>query len=286
VSVPVASAPSAADLPAPSVALVILDGWGLAPEGPGNAIALARTPVFDQLWEAFPHTQLTATGESVGLPPGQMGNSEVGHLNLGAGSVVKQDLARIDEAVESGDFRRNEALRAACAAARTGGGAVHLIGLVSAGGVHSSLRHLEACIELAYRERVSEIVLHAFTDGRDTGPQSSPEYLAEAERCLGHAARHGVPARVGSVMGRYWGMDRDSRWDRTQRAYDALVHGQGLSAPSAAEAVRAAYERGETDEFIQPTVVGAARPLERGADALRAIEERRATGKIVLRLRD
>ena len=263
-SVPVASAPSAADLPAPSVALVILDGWGLAPEGPGNAIALARTPVFDQLWEAFPHTQLTATGESVGLPPGQMGNSEVGHLNLGAGSVVRQDLARIDEAVESGDFLRNEALRAACAAARTGGGAVHLIGLVSAGGVHSSLRHLEACIELAYRERVSEIVLHAFTDGRDTGPQSSPEYLAEVERCLGHAARHGVPARVGSVMGRYWGMDRDSRWDRTQRAYDALVHGQGLSAPSAAEAVRAAYERGETDEFIQPTVVGAARPLRDG----------------------
>jgi 2,3-bisphosphoglycerate-independent phosphoglycerate mutase len=220
--------------------------------------------VFDQLWEAFPHTQLTATGESVGLPPGQMGNSEVGHLNLGAGSVVKQDLARIDEAVETGDFLRNEALRAACASARSGGGAVHLIGLVSAGGVHSSLRHLEACIELAYRERVSEIVLHAFTDGRDTGPQSSPEYLAEAERCLVHAARHGVPARVGSVMGRYWGMDRDSRWDRTKRAYDAMVHGEGLAAESAQDAVRAAYDRGETDEFIQPTVLGTPRLLRDG----------------------
>ena len=246
---------------APSVVLVVLDGWGLAPDGPGNAVSLAGTPVFDELWREYPHTQLDASGPSVGLPPGQMGNSEVGHLNLGAGAVVKQDLARIDDAIESGEFFRNEALRAACAAAREHGGALHLIGLVSAGGVHSSLGHLEACIELAVREQVPEVVLHALTDGRDTLPTSAPGYVAQAEAWLAEASGRGVPARVASVGGRYWGMDRDSRWDRTKRAYDAIAHAEGLAAESAQDAIRLAYGRDETDEFIQPTIVGEPRPL-------------------------
>jgi 2,3-bisphosphoglycerate-independent phosphoglycerate mutase len=243
---------------------VILDGWGLAPDGPGNAVAHARTPVFDELWATYPHTELNAGGEAVGLPPGQMGNSEVGHLNLGAGAVVKQDLARIDETIETGEFFRNAALRAACAAAREQGGALHLLGLVSAGGVHSSLGHLRAAIALAVRERVPEVLLHALTDGRDTLPTSSPEYIAEAEAWLAEATAQGVPARVATLMGRYWGMDRDSRWDRTQRAYEAIVHGEGLNAAGAQEAIRLAYGRDETDEFIQPSVIGEPRPLRDG----------------------
>ena len=161
--------------------------------GPGNAVSLADTPVFDELWATYPHTQLEACGPAVGLPEGQMGNSEVGHLNLGAGTVVKQDLARIDEAIDDGSFFENPALRAACAAARDSGGTLHLVGLVSAGGVHSSLKHLRACIELGARERVPAIVLHAFTDGRDTLPTSSPEYFAQAEAWLAEATSAGVP---------------------------------------------------------------------------------------------
>jgi 2,3-bisphosphoglycerate-independent phosphoglycerate mutase len=252
----------------PSVALVILDGWGIAPPGPGNAVSLAATPVFDELWASFPHAQLDACGPAVGLPEGQMGNSEVGHLNLGAGSVVKQDLVRIDEAVANGSFFENPQGRAACAAARESGGNLHLAGLVSDGGVHSSLDHLRACIELGTRERVPGIVLHAFTDGRDTLPTSSPEYLAQVEEWLAAASGAGVPARVGTVMGRYWGMDRDRRWDRTQRAYDALVHGEGSSAGSAEAAVKMAYGRDETDEFIQPTVIGEPAPLRDGDSVL------------------
>jgi 2,3-bisphosphoglycerate-independent phosphoglycerate mutase len=247
--------------PVPSVALVILDGWGIAPPGPGNAVSLAETPVFDELWATYPHTQLDACGPAVGLPEGQMGNSEVGHLNIGAGTVVKQDLVRIDEAIADGSFFDNPALRAACAAARDSGGSMHLIGLVSAGGVHSSLEHLRACIELGTRERVPAIVLHALTDGRDTLPTSSPGYLAQAEEWLAEAGSAGVPARIGSVMGRYWGMDRDGRWDRAKRAYDAIVHAEGLAAKSAAAAVKTAYGRDETDEFIQPTIVGEPAPI-------------------------
>ncbi len=254
--------------PVPSVALVILDGWGIAPAGPGNAVSLADTPVFDDLWATYPHTQLEACGLAVGLPEGQMGNSEVGHLNLGAGTVVKQDLARIDEAIDDGSFFENPALRAACAAARESGGTMHLVGLVSAGGVHSSLKHLRACIELGARERVPAIVLHAFTDGRDTLPTSSPEYIAQAEAWLAESTSAGVPARIGSVMGRYWGMDRDQRWDRTKRAYDALVHSDGLQAQSAQAAVKMAYGRDETDEFIQPTIVGDAAPIRDGDSVL------------------
>jgi 2,3-bisphosphoglycerate-independent phosphoglycerate mutase len=228
------------------VALIVLDGWGLAEPGPGNAIDLADTPVFDELWERYPHTTLTAWGPVVGLPEGQMGNSEVGHLNLGAGAVVKQDLLRIDEAIEEGSFFENEVLREACRTER-----LHLLGLVSAGGVHASMGHLKALVELARDQGVPDTVIHAFTDGRDTNPDSGAGYLAELEAELPEEAR------VGSVTGRYYAMDRDNRWDRTELTRAALVDGEAeFSAEGGEAAVRAAYERGETDEFIKPTLVG------------------------------
>ncbi len=239
----------------------MLDGWGLAEPGPGNAVSLADTPVFDKLWATFPHTTLTACGAAVGLPEGQMGNSEVGHLNLGAGAVVKQDLVRIDEAVADGSLAENKVLRAAFADAPR----VHLLGLVSDGGVHSSLEHLRALIALGGELAPdTDVVLHAFTDGRDTLPHAGVGYLAELD------ANRGV--RVGSVVGRYWAMDRDKRWERTQRAYDMLVHGRGragsVPAASGEQAVRDAYERGETDEFIEPTLVGAEARIRPGDSVL------------------
>ncbi len=237
--------------PVPSLALVILDGWGLAAPGPGNAISLAETPVFDRLWSDCPHTQLSAQGRDVGLPDGQMGNSEVGHLNLGAGAIVKQDLARIDDAIADGSFFDNEALLAACELARNSPrGRLHLLGLVSDGGVHSGWEHIEATIELTSQEGVPEVVFHAFTDGRDTLPHGGRAYLAELERWLRQAGR------IGTVGGRYYAMDRDTRWERTKLAYDAIVHAQGLRAESAEEAIAASYERDETDEFVKPTVIG------------------------------
>jgi 2,3-bisphosphoglycerate-independent phosphoglycerate mutase len=256
------------------VCLVVLDGWGLAPPGPGNAVSLADTPVFDELWAASPHTTLSACGAAVGLPEGQMGNSEVGHLNLGAGSVVKQDLVRIDDAIDDGSLTHNRVLRAAFAGGDAAGEdgesqggyggsrgvpsspecdaplRIHLLGLVSDGGVHSSLEHLRALIALAGEiAPQTDVVVHAFTDGRDTLPHAGVAYLAELDHIGG--------ARVGSVVGRYWAMDRDRRWDRTQRAYDMLVHGRApYRADNGEQAVRDAYERGETDEFIEPTLVG------------------------------
>jgi 2,3-bisphosphoglycerate-independent phosphoglycerate mutase len=228
----------------PSVCLVVLDGWGLAEPGPGNAVELADTPVFDELWESHPHTTLTACGRAVGLPEGQMGNSEVGHMNLGAGAVVPQDLTRIDDAIEDGSFFDNEVLRRACDTER-----LHLMGLVSDGGVHSSVGHLKALTELAAREEVPDVVLHAFTDGRDTPPRSGAGHVAEAETW---------DLRVATVSGRYYAMDRDRRWERTQLAFDAIVHGEAEPPPAETgeAAVKAAYERGETDEFIKPTLVG------------------------------
>ncbi len=232
-------------LPARSACLVVLDGWGLAEPGPGNAVSLARTPVFDELWASYPHSTLTAWGRAVGLPEGQMGNSEVGHLNLGAGAVVRQDLVRIDDAIAAGSLADDEQLRAAFAGAQR----THLIGLVSDGGVHSSLDHLRALIELGRSLAVKDLVVHAFTDGRDTLPHAGAGYMGELDRIEG--------ARVGSVIGRYWAMDRDRRWERTQRAYDLLVHGRAAHhAASGWDAVEHAYRRGETDEFIEPTLVG------------------------------
>jgi 2,3-bisphosphoglycerate-independent phosphoglycerate mutase len=222
-------------------ALIVLDGWGLAPPGEGNAVDRARTPVFDELWATFPHTRLIACGEAVGLPEGQMGNSEVGHLNLGAGAVVKQDLVRINEA----DFTDNAVLTAAM----DGVERLHLVGLVSDGGVHSSLDHLDRLVALARSQGVRDVVVHAFTDGRDTSPTSGAGFLAHVDGLDG--------ARVGTVVGRYYGMDRDERWERTAKAAALLLRGEAAHrAPSGEAAVRAAYDRDETDEFITPTVVG------------------------------
>ena len=236
--------------PFAAVCLVVLDGWGTAPAGPGNAVALARTPVFDELWATYPHTELITCGRAVGLPDGQMGNSEVGHLNLGAGSVVRQDLTRIDDALHDGTLAANPVLRAALG----GSGRVHLLGLVSAGGVHSSLEHLQALIALAGELGDAEVILHCFTDGRDTAPHDAIAALEQLEAVGG--------ARIASVVGRYFAMDRDGRWERTQRAYDLLVHARAAHhTASGSEAVREAYERGETDEFIEPTVVGDPAPI-------------------------
>jgi 2,3-bisphosphoglycerate-independent phosphoglycerate mutase len=240
------------------VVLVVLDGWGLAEPGPGNAVELADTPVFDELWERWPHTTMTAWGPAVGLPEGQMGNSEVGHLNLGAGAVVKQDLLRIDEAIEDGSFFENEVLRAACNTER-----LHLLGLVSAGGVHASMEHLKALVKLAAGQGVEDIAIHAFTDGRDTNPDSGAGYLAELE------AELPGNARVASVTGRYHAMDRDRRWDRTELTVKALVEGDAeFTAESGEAAVRAAYERDETDEFIKPTLVGEEGRIRPGDSAI------------------
>jgi 2,3-bisphosphoglycerate-independent phosphoglycerate mutase len=244
-------------LPVEAAALIILDGWGLAADGPGNAISLAATPVFDELWSAYPTTTLTACGRAVGLPEGQMGNSEVGHLNLGAGSVVVQDLTRIDAAAQDGSFAANEVLRDAFTAAER----VHVIGLVSDGGVHSSLEHLRALIEMAAALDVPDLVVHAFTDGRDTLPHGGVGYLEQVGEWTASA---GV-GRIGSVIGRYYAMDRDKRWDRVKLAYDMLVHGEAEHhADSGAQACRDAYERDETDEFIAATLVGEEARIRRG----------------------
>ena len=205
--------------PFPLVALVVLDGWGCADSGPGNAVELAETPVFDALWERYPHTTLRASGEDVGLPRGQMGNSEVGHLTIGAGRVVPQDLVRVNRAIESGEFFENPALLDAFARARDRGGNVHLLGLVSYGGVHSHIDHLRALLELAGREGMAErTYVHAFTDGRDVSPTSARADLAELVA---------EGAQIATVTGRYYAMDRDQRWDRTDRALAAISGRRG-----------------------------------------------------------
>jgi len=236
----------------PAVCLVVLDGWGLAPDGAGNAVSLADTPVMDRLWAQFPHAQLRTSGTDVGLPEGQMGNSEVGHLNLGAGSIVKQDLLRIDAALLDGPID-NPVLRAAMEGAQR----VHLIGLVSDGGVHSSIEHLEALVAFGHAAGVTDLVIHAFADGRDTAPTAGADYLKRVEGWEG--------ARVGSVIGRFFAMDRDTRWDRVQSAFDLLVHGRAVHhCDSASAACREAYARGETDEFIAATTVGAEARIRAG----------------------
>jgi 2,3-bisphosphoglycerate-independent phosphoglycerate mutase len=241
-------------LSVPRAVLVVLDGWGLAPPGPGNAVDLADTPVFDELWSTYPHTQLTAGGTAVGLPEGQMGNSEVGHLNLGAGAVVKQDLTRIDEAVADGTLADNEAL----AAAMDGFERVHLIGLVSDGGVHSGWKHLEALIALAGERGVPDLVIHAFTDGRDTSPTGGEQYVQQVQEWA-ETVSPPAHARIGSVVGRYYAMDRDKREERTKAAVDLLL--DGVSAHHAndpVQAVRDSYERDPRgDEFVAATSIGA-----------------------------
>jgi 2,3-bisphosphoglycerate-independent phosphoglycerate mutase len=240
----------------PSVALIILDGWGLAPAGPGNAVDLAKTPVMDELWATYPHTTLTACGKAVGLPEGQMGNSEVGHLNLGAGAIVKQDLTRIDESLVE-QRQANEVIEAAFADTPR----LHLVGLVSDGGVHASLEHLEALVDLARSAGVPDIVIHAFTDGRDTSPTGGADYIGRVESWAG--------CRVGTVIGRYYGMDRDNREERTEAARTLIVDGiSEHHADTAVEAVRQAYDRGETDEFITATTVGDEATIREGDSVL------------------
>jgi 2,3-bisphosphoglycerate-independent phosphoglycerate mutase len=231
------------------VVLVVLDGWGCAPPGSGNAVELAETPVFDRLWREYPHTTLEASGEAVGLPEGQMGNSEVGHLTIGSGRVLDQDLQRINRAIENGSFFDNPALRAVF----DKGVDVHLLGLVSHGGVHSHIDHLKALLRFA-PERTW---IHAFTDGRDVSPTSAVRDLAE------------LPVeRIATVAGRYYAMDRDKRWDRTDRAYRAICLGEGEQADDPVEAVKRSYERGVTDEFIEPIVVSGRPRLTRSDAAI------------------
>ncbi|WP_242361998.1 2,3-bisphosphoglycerate-independent phosphoglycerate mutase [Anaeromyxobacter sp. SG17] len=233
------------------VLLVVLDGWGLRVEREANAIAVAGTPNMDALVHEYPHTAIETSGLSVGLPEGQMGNSEVGHTNLGAGRIVYQDLVRINRAVEDGSFFKNDALLLACRRAKENGAALHLMGLLSDGGVHSHVEHLYALVELARREGVPRTFVHAFMDGRDTPPKSGLEYMARLEKRL----RDTGYGKVAVVSGRYYAMDRDKRWDRVELAYRALVKGEGQRAPSGVAAMEAAYGRGETDEFVKPTVV-------------------------------
>ena len=237
--------------PRSPVVLLVLDGWGYRAEREGNAIALARVPTWDALWGGGSRTLLDASGRAVGLPEGQMGNSEVGHTTLGAGRILAQDLVRVDEAIESGALFRNEELVALCRKVKERGGTLHLVGLVGKGGVHAMDRHLIALIELAAREGVDRVAIHALLDGRDTLPRSAYDFVRDL---VGRAAGR---ARIATIGGRYYGMDRDKRWERTELAYRAMVAGAGPRARDPLEAIRAAYERGESDEFIKPVVIEA-----------------------------
>ncbi|HEY6931398.1 MAG TPA: 2,3-bisphosphoglycerate-independent phosphoglycerate mutase [Thermoanaerobaculia bacterium] len=244
------------------IVLVICDGWGVAPPSAGNAITRARTPVFDRWLRDYSSTTLLASGEAVGLPAGMMGNSEVGHLNLGAGRMVPQDLLRIDLALRDGSFFENPTLIDAMEKARRPDAALHVLGLLSDGGVHSHERHLWGLLEMARRRQVSQVFVHAFTDGRDTPPRSAQTYV---ERLEGKLRETG--GRIATVSGRYFAMDRDLHWDRTAEAHRAVAAGRGLTAPSAGAAVAAAYERGEGDEFIRPTAI-VERPIRDGDAAI------------------
>lgn len=252
--------------PSRAVALIILDGWGYREEREANAILLANTPNWNRIWAHPSRTLLTASGRAVGLPEGQMGNSEVGHLNLGAGRVVMQDLVRIGAAIDSGAFYSNAALVAACTHARTTGGTLHLVGLLGDGGVHAYDQHLFALVDLAVRQRVPRVVLHALLDGRDTAPTSAMGFLNET---LVHIAGK---AQLASVSGRYFGMDRDHRWERTQRWYRAAVQGDATIETDPLAALQRSYDAGITDEFVQPWVMagpdGAALAPMRDGDAL------------------
>jgi 2,3-bisphosphoglycerate-independent phosphoglycerate mutase len=230
----------------------LLDGWGYRAERDGNAIELASSPVWHRLWSSFPRTLLEASGLAVGLPEGQMGNSEVGHLNLGAGRVVPQDLVRISQSIQSGEFYSLEPLVELCAGLRHTGGTLHLVGLLGPGGVHALDRHLLACVELGVRHRVPAIAIHGFLDGRDSAPNLGAEVVRTLLQDMRRIA--GSKVDVASLTGRYFGMDRDRRWDRTRLAYEAMVHGVGTPVEHPVLAVQAAYQRGETDEFIRPLV--------------------------------
>ena len=235
----------------PPLVLIVLDGWGLRQNGDHNAIALARTPTFHELLQRYPHGTLVTSGEAVGLPVNQMGNSEVGHMNLGAGRIVYQDLTRIDQSIKNGDFFRNPATAAAMSRCADGRHALHIIGLVSDGGVHSHLRHLKAMLRMAHDQKVSRVFVHALMDGRDTAPTAGADFLDQIELVM----RKSGTGRIVTVSGRYHAMDRDRRWDRIQRAYDAIALGEGRTSNSALSLVTDSYNSGITDEFIEPGVV-------------------------------
>ena len=231
--------------------LMILDGYGLNDSVKGNAVAEGKTPVMDRLMKEYPFVKGNASGMAVGLPDGQMGNSEVGHLNMGAGRIVYQDLTKITKAIQDGDFFENKALLAACANVKENGSSLHLMGLVSDGGVHSHIEHIFGLLELAKRQGIEKVYVHCFLDGRDTPPASGKEYVEQLEAKMKEL---GV-GEVATVMGRYYAMDRDNRWDRVEKAYRALVYGEGEQAASGPEGIQASYDKDETDEFVLPTVV-------------------------------
>ncbi len=248
------------------VVLLILDGWGHREDREDNALAQAELPHWRRLLATCPHTLIHTEGRHVGLPDGQMGNSEVGHMNLGAGRIVYQDLTRIDAAIEDGSFFDNAELRAACAAAVASGGTLHVMGLLSPGGVHSHERHIFAMLDLAQRCGVPHVAVHAFLDGRDMPPRSAQPSLAALQaECERLSATSTSQVRIASVSGRYYAMDRDQRWDRVRRAWDAIVDAQApLHAPDAQFALADAYARSENDEFVQPTVIGDGAPVRDG----------------------
>jgi 2,3-bisphosphoglycerate-independent phosphoglycerate mutase len=240
--------------PSGPLVLVVLDGWGLRAEREGNAIKLARTPTYLELLERFAHTSLQASGEYVGLPQGQMGNSEVGHITMGAGRVVYQDLTRIDKSIVDGDFFEKRALVDAMTRCQGDKHALHLVGLVSPNGIHSHTRHLNALIQMAASHKLERVFVQGFTDGRDTSPAGGSGFFGELEQVMSKAGT----GRIASVGGRYFGMDRDHRWDRTRKAFDAMVTGQGPRGRSAVEYIRKSYEAGVSDEFVEPgTIVDA-----------------------------
>ncbi len=234
------------------VALVILDGWGINESCENNAACQANTPILDRLREEFPISRLSASGQDVGLPAGQMGNSEVGHMNIGAGRIIYQDLSRISLAIEDGSFFENQALKSVCERLAASGGKLHLLGLLSDGGVHSHNTHLYALVRLAQQVGVKDVCIHAFLDGRDTPPKSAVDYLQQLEEEL---TKIGL-GRIVTITGRYWAMDRDNRWERVEKAYLALTEGVGHHADSSAEAINSAYAVDQTDEFVEPVVVG------------------------------
>lgn len=245
----------------PLVVLVVLDGWGLAPPSKANAIYLARTPNIDRYWAAFPHTKLQAAGESVGLPKGEPGNTETGHLNLGAGRIVYQDLPRINIGIANGSFFKNKVFLQALEHAKKRNSNLHLMGLVSSGTVHASINHLYALLRLAKEQNFSRVFVHVFTDGRDSSPNSAITSITELMKFM---SSEGL-GQIATVMGRYWAMDRDQRWERTQKAYFALTDGQGRHSHSVFPAIEESYEMGITDEFIEPIILEDARgePLAR-----------------------
>ena len=233
------------------LALIIIDGWGYSPLREGNAIALASTPYYDELCEQYPQTLLEASGSRVGLPAGVMGNSEVGHLNIGAGRVIRMDVSRVDYDIATGEFARNGVLGAAIESALRQGTALHLMGLLSDGQVHSSITHLYALLRMARDRGLERVYIHPFLDGRDTPPNSARSYV---ESLQNEIETIGV-GKIASIVGRYYAMDRDKRWERTQRAYDLLVHGKGEPATDPVAAITRSYERGVTDEFVEPVVM-------------------------------